>query len=273
MKNKILVYDDNCPLCSWYSGLFVRYGLLTAEGRKSFSDLDPFIITRINIERGRNEIPLLDTDSGDVSYGIDALLNILGERFPFIKKIGSIQPVYWFLKRFYRFISYNRKVIVARRCNAGAFDCAPDINYFYRLLFMGIFLAFNTLMLFPLHTYVLTDLTYYHLSINNLQTAHFLLVSINCLVALSFKKEKALEYLGQVNMLALTSILLLTPLILFSFLGLKEWMVTGWLLSSTIIIFKEYLRRMDYAGVINTNRWVASVNLASIAGFLMFLFR
>jgi hypothetical protein len=28
MKNKILVYDDHCPLCQWYSGLFVKYGLL-----------------------------------------------------------------------------------------------------------------------------------------------------------------------------------------------------------------------------------------------------
>src|SRR5574339_620126 len=34
MKNKILVYDDNCPLCTWYSGLFVKYGFLHTEGRK-----------------------------------------------------------------------------------------------------------------------------------------------------------------------------------------------------------------------------------------------
>jgi len=34
--DKILVYDDACPLCVAYTGAFVKTGLLTAEGRKSF---------------------------------------------------------------------------------------------------------------------------------------------------------------------------------------------------------------------------------------------
>ena len=99
MKNKILVYDDNCPLCSWYSSLFVRFGLLPGEGRKAFSSLDPSLLTLIDFDRSRNEIPLLDTHSGKILYGIDALLEILGHRAALIKTIGHIKPINWFFKK------------------------------------------------------------------------------------------------------------------------------------------------------------------------------
>jgi hypothetical protein len=74
MKNKILVYDDNCPLCSWYSAQFVHFGLLPVDGREAFSTLDPSLLHLIDFDRGRNEILLVDIPSGKVVYGIDALL-------------------------------------------------------------------------------------------------------------------------------------------------------------------------------------------------------
>ena len=37
---KVLLYDDYCPLCSWYSGLFVKFGLLNAGNRIPFSKAD-----------------------------------------------------------------------------------------------------------------------------------------------------------------------------------------------------------------------------------------
>jgi hypothetical protein len=51
MKNKILVYDDNCPLCTWYSGLFVKYGFLNAEGRKPFSTLDDKLLAKLTLAK------------------------------------------------------------------------------------------------------------------------------------------------------------------------------------------------------------------------------
>ena len=127
MKNKVLIYDDNCPLCTWYSSLFVSCGLLPTEGRKPFSALDSSLLKAIDLDKSRNEIPLLDTKSGNVLYGIDALLEILGQRSGFIKTTGKIKPINWLLKKIYKFISYNRKVIVAKKCSTGAIDCSPDL--------------------------------------------------------------------------------------------------------------------------------------------------
>lgn len=273
MKNRILIYDDNCPLCSWYSSLFVQFGFLPAAGRVPFSTIDDAVAAKIDLERSKNEIPLADISSGKVWYGIDALLEILGQPFPLIKKAGHLKSLHWLLKKFYKLISYNRKVIVAKRCSAGAIDCSPEMNYFYRILFMFLFFCFNTWLLFPVHYIILSRLSWYRLSVNELQAGHFIFALLNCTLALNFKKEKAIEYLGQVNMLALISIFLLIPLmLLLQLLNLPEWLLIAYMSATAILIFKEYLRRMEYTGMLMQQKWLISINLACLTGFILFVF-
>ena len=272
MKNKILVYDDNCPLCTWYSGLFVKYGFLNADGRKAFSTLDDNLFSKIDFDKSRNEIPLLDISTNKVIYGIDALLEILDQKIPLIKATGNLAPLKWVLKKFYKLISFNRKVIVAKKCGPGNIDCSPDNNYLYRFIFMAVCLFFNTLMLYPFQNNLFGKLSYYNPDFYQLQAAHFGFVIINCTLAFSFTKAKGYEYLGQVNMLALSVILLLTPLMIMHYFFFSEWFSTAWLVIVSVIIFKEYARRMQYAGVLSKNKWVLSMNLLSLTGFILFLF-
>lgn len=272
MKNAILVYDDNCPLCSWYSSLFTKYGLLPENGRKAFSTLDESLLQKIDFNRSRNEIPLIDPQNGTVSYGLDALLNILGAKYPWMATVGKWPVIYWFFRKLYKFVSYNRKVIVAKKCSKGSIDCAPDINYNYRFLFLLTGLLFNTLMLFPLQAQVFST---FHdpISVIGLQSAHFGLVGMNCLLAFTVKKEKAFEFLGQVNMLAITAILLLIPLlIVYQWIQLPQWALIFYLGLATVIVVKEYLRRMQYAGILLVNKWIVSINFVSIIAFLLFIF-
>lgn len=272
MKSKILVYDDNCPLCTWYSGLFVKYGFLKADGRQPFSTLDDSLLSKIDFGKSRNEIPLLDTETNKVVYGIDALLEILDTKIPFIKATGNFAPLKWVLKKMYKLISFNRKVIVAKKCGRGSIDCSPDVNYLYRFIFMTIFLVFNTLMLLPLHEHLFSRLSYYHLSVWELQAAHFAFVAINCTLAFTFSKERGYEYLGQVNMLALSAILLLSVLMIIAYFMFSELILTMGLIIISAFIFKEYTRRMEYAGVLPNNKWIVSLNLLSLNCFVLFLF-
>jgi hypothetical protein len=274
MKNKkTLLYDDACPLCSWYTGAFVKTGLLGEEGRKAFSTVSPELLQCIDKNRGVNEIPLIDHDTKEVLYGIDALVAIIGQRCPFVRVLGKKEMVKWPLKKLYNFISYNRKVIVARSTVAGRVDCTPDFNIFYRLLFMGIFLCFNTLMLFPLHSELLSRITLFNISLVEFHTAHAVIVCINCLLTIMLTRREAIEYLGQVNMLALITILLLLPLMFLN----KWWpqisnfnIVYFFLL--TIFIVKEYFRRMQFAGVAKSQKRIIAINLLSIAAFIASLF-
>jgi len=137
---------------------------------------------------------------------------------------------------------------------------------------MAFCLVFNTLMLYPFQNNLFGKLSYYHSDLYELQAAHFAFVIINCTLAFSFPKIKRYEYLGQVNMLALSVILLLTPLMLIRSIFDSEWLATAWLILIAAFIFKEYLRRMEYAGVLLNNKWIVSMNLLSLTGFILFLF-
>lgn len=271
--DKILLYDDYCPLCTWYSGLFVKTGLLKPGNRVAFSKADLSVLTAIDIEKGKDEIPLFDPATQQTLYGIDSLLEILGNKFHFIKKAGNTWPVKWLLKKLYKLVSYNRKVIVAKKCGPGTFDCSPGFSVFYRIVFLFIFFFFNSFMLFPLHVHILSQLSFYHLSSTQLQAGHLVLVASNCLIAAFLNRRTAIEYLGQVNMLALVSILLLTVLMLFNFFfSISELLILFFLVSITAFIIKEYYRRMKYAGIITRHKTIIWINVICLSIFLGYVF-
>ena len=273
-KNYVLLYDDTCPLCKAYTKGFVKAGLLEADSRKAFSSTDKYWLEKINIKEAVNQIPLIDTANDRVYYGIDALLEILSQQIPFIRKAGNFPPVKWLLLRLYKFISYNRKVIVASQPVTGRFDCSPDFNLKYRILFLLVFFIFNTFMLFPLYQHVITKSMFANSSLLQLQSAHGVLVIINIALAFSLPGKEKLEYLGQVNMLALLVILLTIPLMLlnkYSTAGTAG--VNDFLLGTiTCFILREYYRRMRYAGIASHHSWIIYVNAGCLTGFLLYLF-
>ena len=273
MSNKIIIYDDNCPLCSAYTNAFVKTGFIDKEGRRDFSTISPELLKKIDLHKSVNEIPLVDTKSNQVWYGIDALLEVLGQKFPFIKTIGNIQPIKYLLQKLYKFISYNRRVIVAASKKDG-FDCTPDFNVRYRLLFLFVFLLFNSWMLFHLQEYVL-DKSVFNSNIVKLQAVHFIFVFINISIGFSLHKRDGLEYLGQINMIALMAMLLCIPVILVNKMivlqdGLFNSFYFGML---AVFVLHEYVRRMKYIGFNRRYKWILAVNISSLVvfiGYLMF---
>jgi predicted DCC family thiol-disulfide oxidoreductase YuxK len=193
----IIIYDDSCPMCAAYTKGFVSAGMIKKENRRDFTTIDPAILSRIDTRRCNNEIPVIDIQTNQVWYGIDAMLEILQTRVSFTKKLAQFKFIRWILNRLYKLISYNRRVIVAAKKTTGNFDCTPDFNYEYRLVFMLFFLVFNTVMLFPIHSHILNH-SPISISAGQLQYAHFALVILNLLLAFSLKLKPAFEYLGQV---------------------------------------------------------------------------
>jgi predicted DCC family thiol-disulfide oxidoreductase YuxK len=273
MKNNpyILIYDDKCPLCAAYTNAFVKCGILNNDGRKSFTTVDVDLLQKTDTERSKNEIPLIDTATGNVYYGIDALLELLNTKLTGIKKLGTVQPLYWFLKKLYNFISYNRKVIVATKCSKGQYDCSPAFSYKWRTVFLIFFLCINTLALFPVHKYVFANSLFNGSSVYYLQLLHTVLIGSNIMLAATLPKQKAFEYIGQVNMLAtivVLSLLLLSGVNRYLFISAAFNNV--YLLGLTLFIFKDYIRRMKYAGTLQTS-YITAINFVCISGFLALL--
>ena len=270
--SKIIIYDDNCPLCAAYTNAFIETGLIKKEDRKNFSNIEPEWMAMVDIKRSANEIPVIDATTHQVWYGIDALLEILGQKIPFIKIAGNIPPVKWLLYKLYKFISYNRRVIVAGKQASGSYDCTPDFDIRYRLLFIIACLCFTTGMLFPIQHYLLrTSIS--NNSIQQLVYAYFILATVNIAIASKLGKMKGMEYMGQVSMLALIAGLLAVPLILLNkYLHIQNTLFNSIYLGMIAIVFiNEYRRRMKFANIISQNAGVVFVNILSAAIFITFL--
>jgi predicted DCC family thiol-disulfide oxidoreductase YuxK len=99
---KTIIYDDNCPLCCWYTDAFVQTGLLPQEGRQSFTATQLTSLPQFDLDRSKDEIPLIDNRGGATLYGIDSLVYLLGQRWPWIPKVAAWAPINWFLRKRHR---------------------------------------------------------------------------------------------------------------------------------------------------------------------------
>ena len=269
--DKILIYDDACPMCTAYTKLFVQKGFLGASGRQSFSTIDKTILARIDTDKCRNEIPLINTVDNSVTYGIDAMLEILSIRIPLIKSIGSITPVGWLLKKLYNLISFNRRVITAGNTVNSLFDCAPAFNLKYRILFLFFGFSFNTLMLIPEYRHVFANSSFSKSTMVELQVTHFMLVMVNFILPVKLPFKHAIEFLGQVNMTALIYSLLLVPIIAVNkFIAIPFWLNNACLVVVFCIIIATYKRRMLYAGILQ-HRYIIIIDAIASALFVSFL--
>ena len=252
----------------------LRQALLKKRVEK-FGTIAPELLARIDSKRCINEIPLIDTETNQVWYGTDALLEILQQKIPFARPVGNIRILKYFLTKLYKFISYNRRVIVAAKRTQGNFDCTPEFNIPYRFAFMAVFLLVNTLMLFPLQQYVLKESIFNARSIQQLQLAHAILIMLNIFIAVSLNKYRGIEYLGQVNMLAVEIILLTIPLIVINkYTALHNGFLNSFYLGAiSVFAIQEYARRMRFINFIKEYPLIIFTNSISVVVFIIYLIR
>lgn len=145
LENKVIIYDDSCPMCRIYTYLFVAWGFLAAKNRIGFASAPESITSRVDLDRGRHEIPLFDRETGKTIYGLAALGHILGSRMPWLNPFFRSRLFWLMFHPLYEIITYNRRVIAGCKHLCG-FDCAPDLNRFYRTLYLLITFSVTALI-------------------------------------------------------------------------------------------------------------------------------
>ncbi len=232
--NSILIYDDLCPLCEWYTKLFLKLGFIKPEQKKSFSNLDPALLQLLDIERACKEIPLLNAENKTVLYGVDSLLEILNQKIPFVKAIGKFAPINWILKKLYKLISFNRKGIVARVPKNILFDCTPLYNYNYKKYFITICFVLSCVLLYKFGTVIQASYINAALFINGLSV----------LWAIFSTNKNQLETIMQWQLQVMIMVVMLLPLLLF--ISLPEWLIIAYALAVGIVFTFQIQKRILY---------------------------
>lgn len=216
MKNKIIIYDDTCPMCKWYTEEFVNQGMLAAENRIGFSEAESNILQHIDIERSRHEIPLFDTETKETLYGPEALYFLLGEKMPILKPIFNNAIFKAFIWQFYKIITYNRRIIAGSSAPKTGFDCAPDFHLFYRWLYI--------LLAFIAATFMAKQVIVYTLAYQNIWlNAVLMLISFAIFIgiAIGLFLPKRISYWGHLATILLADNLVATLILsIIGFVGI-----------------------------------------------------
>ncbi|WP_343632239.1 hypothetical protein [Fluviicola sp.] len=222
MENIALLYDEDCPLCRWYTRIFVKYRIIEPDGRISYNQYVAAHPNDIDTNIAQTKIACLNHQTNEVLYGIDGLVALLGKRFILVRILGNFKPINWLLKLLYLLFSYNRRIFApVKKRNFECVACEPAKSLTWRIIFIGL-MSYLTYLI--VHWYFESFLTDY-LVLNPVNDILLLLAQIGFqwLAFTALGQENSYDYLGH---LVFTSFLGALALLVFG-IGLKFLDFTG----------------------------------------------
>jgi hypothetical protein len=239
LKEHVIIYDDECPMCDLYTRAFVKMKMLEENGREPYSWITTPHKQILDKERARNEIALINTTNGSVTYGVESLFTILGYRFPWLRPIMFFPLVNSVMQKIYAFISYNRRVIIPANKFESKNSCTPDFHRGYRWAYI-IFAWFVTSLILTVYAPLLPipqGGPYREFIVCGGQ------IVFQAFVILLIKKEKTLHYIGNMMTISLAGSILLLPSILLTKVIAYEYFSLGWFFIVVGLMFLEHHRR------------------------------
>lgn len=154
MENISLLYDEDCPLCRWYTRIFVKYRLLDENGRIPYVEYILQHPGEVNTDIAQTKIACVNHQSHEIRYGIDGLLMLLGHHSRIIKVLGNFKPINLFLKVLYLLFSYNRRIFApVMRKSEFECNCEPPRSILWRI---------NFILLMSFITYLIVNWYFHH---------------------------------------------------------------------------------------------------------------
>lgn len=237
LKNHIILYDEDCPLCRAYTSGFIRVNLLDKNGRLPYTtQVNNF--PHVDAARAADEIALIDQNSHEVTYGYDSLVKILKNGCPLFG-VFAFKPLRFILRQLYFFVSYNRKQIIP----AEESSCTPSYHFAYRaayLIFSLLVVAFILNRYAPLMEPIVPP-------------SHFARELMICSGQILFQgvlayfvcKGKVMDYLGNMMTVSLGGSIVLALLSMLSTALHSPVFFTAAFLTTALFMFLEHRRRMQ----------------------------
>jgi len=256
LKNYLILFDEECPMCRAYTGAFVNSGLLEKDGRAAYQKLSPQACPMVDRQRAANEIALVNQETGEVTYGIESLFKIFALIIPFFGPLFKFKPFIWLMSKVYAFVAYNRRVIVPPAKGEG-FQYQPTFKLHYRIAYL-IFTWFVTSYILSLYTGLMKDL----LPVGHVHREYFICggqILFQGLVIILVNKDKTWAYLGNMMTISFAGALLLLPALLLSVLfSLNPVFYAVWFLVVAGLMLLEHIRRCNLLkiGWVLTVTWV-----------------
>jgi len=241
LKNHIILYDADCPMCKLYTGQFVKRGMLDAEGRAPYQQIPEMVCPYVDRQRAMNEIALVNTQTGEVEYGVKSLFRVIAHSFPLLGGLFNFAPFVWVMARAYSLVSYNRRVIVPSAIEQ-AHGIAPALSIKHRIAYLlftwfivGFILTRYALLLSP---FVPVGNSYREYLICGGQ------ILFQGIIIGFYAPLKRWDYLGNMMTISFAGALLLLPVLFLSrLLLIVPLFYPAWFMLVAGLMLLEHLRR------------------------------
>lgn len=136
LKHKIIVYDADCPLCRRLKQYAVRWKVVADNHYCTIDELPAQHAARVDRERFRSEMALVDTATGSTLYGIEGLSAVFALRYPLLRPLLALSLVQVVLRAVYSIIAPNRYVLSTPPARPFVCACAPVVSTGTRLRYI-----------------------------------------------------------------------------------------------------------------------------------------
>lgn len=240
LKNHVILFDNECPMCYAYTKAFVKTGMLASDGREAYQEMAQNICPLVDRQRAANEIALVNTETGEVIYGIQSIFKIIAHAMPFFKPLFLFGPFIYLMRKFYAFISYNRKVIIPAAVKENTIQ--PTFKLHYRIAYL-LFTWLVTAYILTGYAHLLTDFVPLGSKYREYLICGGLLFFQSAIIVF-YRKEKLWDYLGNMMTISFAGSLLLLPvLILAKYFDVQPVFFILYFLMVAGLMFLEHIRR------------------------------
>ena len=256
LNNHIILYDADCPMCKLYTNQFVKSGMLGADGRAPYQQMPETVCPYVDRQRAVNEIALVNTQTGEVEYGVKSLFKVIAHSFPVFGRLFTFQPFIWLMGKAYGFVSYNRRVIAP-----SAADNHTTLDPSFSLKHRIAYLLFTWLMVGFILTHYANLLTAF-IPLGKAWREYAICggqILFQGIVVNFYAPKKPWDYLGNMMTISFAGALLLTPLILLAhFVHLWPVVYPLYFMAVAGLMFLEHIRRTKLMklGWLLTITWV-----------------
>ena len=247
LKNHLILFDADCPLCTLFTRGFVNLGILEKGGRLAYQEFADAACPLFDRQRAVNEIALVNQETGEVTYGIKSLFKVFGTVVPMLKPLFGFAPFVWLMSKVYAFISYNRRVIMPP-ASEDSNVVQPSFSLVYRIAFL-IFTWLITAYILSAYARLMTGLlpdgpAYREYLICGGQ------ILFQGIVIGFINKERRWDYLGNMMTISITGALLLLPGLLAAlWLTIAPLFYVAWFMCVAGFMLILHLQRTKLLGL------------------------
>lgn len=247
LKDHLILYDAECPMCNLYTGAFVKSKMLDSDGRAAYQKAYS-TCSQIDLQRAVNEIALVNRQTGEVTYGINSLFAIISHAFPLFRPLFNSRLFAGAMRRLYAFISYNRRVIIPASEKEHGFAVQPSFHKKYRIAYLLVTWLFTSLIFYCYRN--TTGLYSGYTTLGNRLMMGGGLLLLQAVIISVVRKELLWNYLGNMMTVAVAGALLLLPALLLKQVGLLSFSICWWYswLVMAVMVW-EHLRRVKLLGL------------------------